>query len=224
MSDGESRVGGEGKKKRVAVVVLAAGASTRMKNTPKQLLPWGPPGAEKPLLGHVVDTALESGAGPVIVVLGSGAEEIRRGARLDEKRVRVVVNERWPEGQSTSVIAGVSALPGEVDAVIMLLVDQPLVEAWLLDALIREYESGDFLLVIPFGGGRRGNPVLFDRRLFGEMLALSGDEGARGILGRHHDRAKLLELAGAEFFADVDTLEEYESLRGRALRHSTKLA
>jgi molybdenum cofactor cytidylyltransferase len=144
---------------RVAAVVLAAGGSKRF-GRPKQLLSW----EGDTLLGHVVDVALASGAEPVVVVLGHQADACR--AALGGRPVQVVVNPDWAQGQSTSVRAGLAALPANVSGALFPLVDQPGVTPDLTNALIKRHQATLAPVVWPEYQGRRGNPVLFDRDIF----------------------------------------------------------
>lgn len=160
---------------RVAVVVLAAGESHRFGRL-KQLEPWG----QGTLLTHAVDIALASGAQPVIVVLGCQAAACR--AALGDRPVSVVINPDWAEGQSTSVRAGLSALPANVGAVLFHLADQPGVTPEVMNALIARHAITLAPVVWPEYEGRRGNPVLFDRVAFSELKRLTGDAGGKPVL------------------------------------------
>jgi 4-nitrophenyl phosphatase len=198
--------------KQVAAVILAAGASTRF-GRPKQLLDW----EGVPLLAHVTDVALSSGLAPVAVVLGCGAEEAH--AALGERPVQFLMNWRWESGLSTSVRVGLAAIPPEADAVVFLQCDQPLISSDLLRALVACFEETGAAIVYPTHDGRRGTPVLFARRLFPELAAISGDEGGRVVIARHPDEVATVEVADPDVLTDVDTPADYERLvsRSRAL-------
>src|ERR1039458_1274155 len=119
----------------IALVLLAAGGSTRM-GTPKQLLPY----QGRPLIRHAAETALASGCDPVVVVLGSHVEEIRTA--LDGLEVVVVENTEWEKGMGTSIRAGISG--AEIlgcEGAILALADQPLVSAEILQRLVEEHEE-----------------------------------------------------------------------------------
>ena len=115
----------------IAAVVLAAGSSTRM-GSPKLLLPL----AGKPIVQHVIDTALGAAVGEVVVVLGHDPEAVRGAVRPDE-RLRFAVNERSTEGQSTSLRTGLDAVGPDAEAAVILLADQPSVSSAALDAVLR---------------------------------------------------------------------------------------
>jgi molybdenum cofactor cytidylyltransferase len=170
-------------KSRVAAVVLAAGESRRFGRL-KQLLPWG----KGTLLTHAVDVALASRARPVVVVLGCQADACR--AALEDpstgsgrrRPMRVVVNPHWAQGQSTSVRAGLAALPENVSAVLFHLADQPGVTSAVIDALLERHAATLAPVVWPEYEGRRGNPVLFDRVAFPALRELTGDVGGKPLL------------------------------------------
>lgn len=190
----------------VAAVVLAAGGATRFGKL-KQLLPW----EGGTLLSRVVDTALASSARPVVVVLGAQAEECR--IALGERPVQVVINPAWAQGQSTSVQAALAALPPHIDAALFLLADQPAVQRDTLEQLIARYRATRALLVWPEWNGRRGNPVLFDRRLFPELMALRGDVGGRVVLQAHVAEAERVPVSDAGILIDIDTPNDYDRIR-----------
>jgi molybdenum cofactor cytidylyltransferase len=164
---------------RVALVVLAAGESRRFGRL-KQLLPWGDGGT---LLSHALDVALASRARPVLVVLGCRAEDCR--AVLDNCPATVVVNPTWEQGQSTSVRAGLAALPENVGAVVFHLADLPGVTPAVIEALMARHEATLAPVVWPEYAGRRGNPVLLDRDTFPALQGLTGDVGARPVIMAH---------------------------------------
>lgn len=168
---------------RVAAVVLAAGGSTRFGGQQvKPLLPWRPGNT---LLGRVVDIALAADClDEVVVVVGCQAGQV--AAAVADRPVRVVVNAEWQAGQSSSVQAGLRALRPDVQAVIFLLADQPTVQPEVLQALVWTYRQSLAPIVAPrYRGGARGNPVLFDRSTFPELLALTGDVGGRPLIQRY---------------------------------------
>jgi molybdenum cofactor cytidylyltransferase len=194
---------------RVAAVVLAAGGSERF-GTPKQLLPW----ERDTLLGRVVDVALASQADPVIVVLGHQADDCR--AALGDRPVQVVVNPDWAQGQSTSVQAGLAALPANVSAALFPLVDQPGVSPAVLNALIERHRATLAPVVWPEYRGQRGNPVLFDRVTFPQLNRLTGDTGGRPVLKAHAGQAERVPITEPGIVIDIDTPDDCAKLIGVA--------
>jgi molybdenum cofactor cytidylyltransferase len=191
---------------RVAAVVLAAGGSRRF-GSPKQLLPW----KGKTLLEHVVDTVLASSVQELFVVLGDQADRLR--SLLGERPIDVILNEDWEEGQSSSVRVGLEALPRACQACLFVLADQPNLTSQLIDDLLTRYRRTLAPIVAPAHRGRRGNPVLFDRALFPELLRLKGDQGGRSIIERHLAQVELVEVSDEHLFLDIDRVSDYEAAR-----------
>lgn len=197
-------------------LVLAAGASTRM-GRPKMLLPLG----NGTVLSATVAPLLEAGLNPVVVVLGHDADEVCRRAGLPEDpRLRIVVNEAWRDGMSSSLRRGLEACAGAT-AVVVALGDQPGVQAELVRRLVQAHLSGASL-ALPVRGGRAGHPVLFARELWGELRSASGEKGGRDAVTRHWAEAALVE---ADLPRDLDTVEDYRALvEGRPPRDGEGLS
>lgn len=189
----------------VAALVLAAGQSARMGGTNKLLQEVD----GVPLLLRAVNAALASAASSVTVVLGHEAE--RAEALLAGRRVHVVRNPDFAQGMSTSLAAGIAALPAEAEAAVVLLADMPRVNAAHVDRLIAAFDVQRPAIVVPMHGGRRGNPILWPREFFAEMRAVSGDKGARALLERHAARIATVELDAA-IHADVDSPDDLRSM------------
>lgn len=196
---------------RIAAVVLAAGASTRM-GTAKQLLQID----GRPLVRHVLDNVQRSGVGEIILVLGHSAEAIKRELKLED--AKVVLNENFLQGMGTSLKSGLAAVDSKVQAALIILADQPFVRPETLDQLIAEHERTGAQIVIPTYRGFRGNPVLLDRSVFPEVMGLSGDIGCRAIFGEHQDGIVKLEVGDVGILLDIDQKKDYESLRNSKSR------
>ncbi|PWC55550.1 molybdopterin-binding/glycosyltransferase family 2 protein [Azospirillum sp. TSO22-1] len=185
---------------RIAAVVLAAGRSSRM-GGPNKLL------ADvhgTPLLARTVDAVLASAARPVVVVTGHQADAVR--AALGGRPVTVVHNPDFAEGLSTSLRVGLAALPADVDGVLVCLGDMPAVASGVLDRLIAAYNPTEGRAIcVPVAHGRRGNPVLWDRRFFADMARVSGDTGARHLIGENAEQVCEIQVEGDGVLADVDT-------------------
>ncbi len=189
---------------KVAGIILAAGESRRL-GRPKQLLPLG----EKTMLEHVVEVALSSPLQKVVVALGHRVEEIRPLLR----GIKVVVNEEWPQGLSGSLRVGLRALSPQFEACLFFLADQPKVTPRLVDSLITRHRRTLAPIVAPHFRGRRGNPVLFARSLFPELLGLRGEEGGRSLIEKHRHLVEWVEVDSGDYFLDIDTLEDLGRLR-----------
>lgn len=162
----------------IPAIVLAAGQATRFGRC-KQLMPL----AGKPLLQHVLDSLRASNVDEVVVVLGAQAEEIRQAVRFDGERI--VLNPDFAQGMSTSIHAGLRALPQSAKAAMIVLADQPFVQPSTFDALTQGYLQSRAPVVAPTYNGLRGNPVVIDRALFAEMMNIRGDTGFRSLFGEH---------------------------------------
>lgn len=192
----------------ISAVVLAAGSSTRM-GRPKLLLPL----AGKPIVQHVVDTALAADVGEVVVVLGPDPASVRI-ALPSHPRLRFAVNERSTEGQSTSLRAGLDAVAPDAQAAVILLADQPSVSPSALDAVLRAAAGSvpsDIAAVQASYGGVPAHPTLFLRPVWAEVVE-EGDHGARNWIRAHPERLLLVEVGGRPP-QDVDTPEDYERIR-----------
>lgn len=194
---------------RVGAIVLAAGRSTRMGGENKLLCKI----AGMPLVTRAVDAARASRCVQVMVVTGFEAELVE--AALAGRTVSFVHNPAFAQGMSGSLRCGLKALPRDLDAVLVMLGDMPQITALEIDSLIEAYAQDAQAIVVPERGGRRGNPVLWPRRYFAEMCAVSGDVGARELLARHADKVKTVSVSSDAIFADVDTPDALASLEGK---------
>ncbi len=192
----------------VAAVVLAAGQSSRMAPRHKLLEDAG----GRPMVVRVVDAVLASQARPVLVVTGHRAPDIR--AALAGRPVVFVAAPDYADGLSASLRAGLAALPATAPAALVVLGDMPLVSAASIDRLLDAYDpDGGRTIVAPTHGGELGNPVLWDRRHFPAMMALTGDRGARSLLRQHADAVTEVPLDDT-VLRDFDTVESLALLPG----------
>lgn len=190
----------------IAGIVLAAGTSSRM-GQPKQLLDW----EGRPLVRAIVETALAARLDEVVVVIGSAGGEV--ATALANLPVRIVPNPLAAAGQSTSLRAGIAALSPDAAAVVILLADQPFVTTAIIEALIGAWLDSRLPIVAPVFAGTRGNPVLFDRSVFAELLAIEGDQGARGVVARDPARVRYVHFDDDRPLFDIDTPEAYAHAR-----------
>lgn len=191
---------GEPGEPQIAALVLAAGRSTRMGPENKLLLDIG----GKPMVRRVVETLLASRARPILVVTGHERERVE--AALAHLPVMFAYNPDYAQGLSTSLRAGLAAIPAECDGVLICLGDMPRLGASIVDRLIAAFapEEGRSI-VVPTCGGRRGHPVLFARAFFEAMARLSGDVGARSLIDAHPEAVAEVETEDLGVLLDVDT-------------------
>jgi molybdenum cofactor cytidylyltransferase len=192
----------------IAAIVPAAGMSTRMGEN-KLLLTF----RGKPLIVHAVDTLLESEVDEIIVVVGHEAEKVKE--KLEGKQVTLVENPNYREGMSTSVRAGLAAVPTGAGAIMIYLADQPLLEPEDVNRLIRAFaEAREYnkSIVVPFFRGQRGNPVILDSSHKEAILEVVGDVGCKRVIKRNPDKVHVVEMDDDHVIRDVDSIEDYKGL------------
>jgi len=193
-------------RRRIAAVVLAAGRSTRMGSNKLVAELNG-----TPLVRIAAEQALASCADPVIVVTGHERERVEKA--LAGLAVRFVHNPEFADGLSTSLKAGLAAVPPEADGAIICLGDMPQVRAAMIDRLIAAFDPArGALIVVPTIDGKRGNPVLWSRRFFPELAGLEGDVGARHMIGAYGE-AVVEVAADRAALVDIDTPEALSALK-----------
>lgn len=191
---------------RVAGLVLAAGASRRM-GEPKQLLRMG----DKSLLERILAEVLKSELDEVILVLGHRFREVREAVSrsLPNEKLRIVKNDRYREGMSTSIIAGLGAVEKDTRHVMIVLADMPNITALLINHLLKRYlASGKSLGAIQIQG-RRSHPVILGRARFEALCKLEGDVGARGLFDSFRGDVCLVDAPQGFSDLDLDTPEDY---------------
>jgi molybdenum cofactor cytidylyltransferase len=195
----------------IPAVILAAGLSTRM-GRPKPLLPL--PGGET-FVTRIVRSFLEAGVDDVVVVLGHEANAV--AAKLIESGVaaRFVINEAYATGQLSSLLRGLNAIdrPG-VKAMLLTLVDVPMVSPSTIRAVIDRYQKTHAPIVRPVRGDEHGHPVLIDRSLFSLLRGAEADEGAKPIVRGHVSPAGDVPVDDDGAFFDIDTPAAYERVIG----------
>jgi molybdenum cofactor cytidylyltransferase len=193
---------------KIAAIVLAAGQSRRMGAQNKLLAEV----AGKPMVRHVAEAVAASKAASMTVVLGHDADAVR--AALADLKPSYAYNPDYAEGLSSSLKTGLAAVGEEVDGVVICLGDMPMVSTAILDRMIAAFDPVEGrAIVVPTRRGKRGNPVLFARRFFEDMARVSGDVGARHLIGNHEDLAVEIEVDDESVLTDIDTPEALAKIR-----------
>ena len=196
-------------KSRIGIIILAAGASTRL-GQPKQLLKF----RNKTLIRHAVETALATECEKIIVVLGENADEIKK--QIEDLPIEIADNKNWQSGMSSSIKTGLEKLyDEELSAVVFMLCDQPLISSETILHLIETQAKTQKKIVASEYKNDLGVPAGFSHEVFEELLNLQGDTGAKFLIKKYFpsDSAKI-SAPEAEF--DIDTLEDYQNLQSRA--------
>jgi molybdenum cofactor cytidylyltransferase len=187
-------------------VILAAGGSSRFRQ-PKQLLPF----RGDTLIRTIINAACGAGCSPVVVVIGSSGEKIH--SELADTNVIEVRNANWQRGMGSSIRTGVEALidrAPDVGAIVLLVCDQPTVNARVIKDLIATHETTRKKIVASSYADTVGVPALFDRSLFERLLSLGDEAGAKSIILQNPER--VAQFAFPEGAIDVDTWEDWEKL------------
>ncbi len=187
----------------IVAIVLSAGESSRM-GSPKALLRIG----GKLFIERIVSVLEQTKVGKIVVVLGHDVEEIK--PKISHLPITVVVNRDYEKGQLSSLIVAIRSLESEkVDAILVHLVDHPLLEAPLVEQMVNLFYESKKLIVVPSFSGRRGHPVIFSSRLFPELLKAPLDVGAKSVVDAHRDETLEIETEDRGVIVDIDTPEEY---------------
>jgi len=193
-------------------LLLAAGASKRM-GKPKQLLPWG----NKTLIEHQIHVLLETN-NKVSVVLGAYSDKI--SGIIKKFPIEIYTNKDWKNGMGSSISYGLKMLlekHPEVDAVLISLIDQPLIKSTHFKKMTDLFQPGNNEIIVSYSKkGWSGSPVLFDKVYFKELLKLKGDEGAKRIVHKYRNSVKLID--GGALLKDVDTYQVYLDLLGTYIK------
>ncbi len=200
----------------VAIILLAAGASTRM-GRPKLLLRYG----SRSFLRHAAEVAAASICRPILVVLGAYANQLQ--SEIDDLPVRSVINERWADGMGSSIQVGVGALKtydraDNTEALVLMLCDQPFVTAAVIHNLVTAFRSNGKSISASEYGGTLGVPAVFGREYFAALAALSGAAGAKHIIAAH--ASEVMRVPFPQGATDVDTPEDYRQLQRAMLSHT----
>lgn len=193
--------------KSIALVILAAGSSSRM-GQPKQLLPWD----NTTLLGYSIQQALACNAEQVYVVLGAYAAQIY--PEINQfNAIQVIENKNWIEGMGSSIALAVHHIQKQkkYDAVLIMLADQPKLDFLYLNRLIEKYKTDSQLIIATSYDRKDGVPALFDAHYFDELAQLSGDKGAKKVIVSYPKKVVSIQVS-RDCLIDVDTQDVYQKL------------
>jgi len=194
---------------QTAGIILAAGASVRF-GPPKQLVKL----RGKYLVEWVLDAALKSRLGLVVLVLGHEYQSIQQalGAKVSHPRLEVVINHKYHEGQSSSLKAGLMSARKPFSSVMYLLADQPMINSNTIDLLLDQFHNSDKDICVPVFEGQRGNPTIFKRAIYEEIMMIDGDIGARDLIAKKAERVLYAEIKDPLCFFDIDSPEDLKNL------------
>lgn len=191
---------------KIGLIILAAGASTRL-GQPKQLLLFN----GKTLLTHTIEQGLSSGCRPIIVVLGSQAEKIK--LEINSYPIFTVKNPNLELGMSSSIQTGLKELKRiqpDSKGVVITLCDQPFISSSIIDKLVETYQQTQPLMVVSEYNNILGVPALFSNRLFKELMNLDTTTGAKYLIKKYPNERSIVPFPLGNF--DIDTPQDYENL------------
>ena len=189
----------------IAAIVLSAGESSRM-GRPKALLPID----GQTFIEKIVGALKQTSVGKIFVVLGHNADDMKR--RMQHLPVQMLVNPDYKLGQLSSLHVAVRHLEKDAncDAMLVHLVDHPYIDAKLVEAMVARFAETGKLIIVPRHGGKRGHPVIFSRKLFGELLSAPMDQGAKAVVNAHRDDTLEIDTKDEGITVDIDTPELYK--------------
>jgi len=170
---------------------------------PKQLIKL----QDKHLLEWVLEASLASRLAKIVLVLGHAHQQIRLAldTEIERPRLQIVINRRYSEGQSRSLQAGLKTVHKSFDSVMFLLGDQPRLQPGTIDLLLAHFWKSNKNICVPVQGGVRGNPTIFSRTMYGELMAIRGDIGARHVIAENPDQVLAVETGDPTEFIDIDS-------------------
>ena len=193
----------ESKSYNITNIILAAGQSKRMREMNKLLIKID----NQTMIEKIVDISLKSTANNTIVVLGYENGVLQK--LLENKKITTIVNKEYLKGQSSSLQLGISALPEDCDAALIMLGDMPNINSRLINQLIENYNPNDNKsIIIPTYKNKKGNPVLIDREFFPDILSIKGDKGAKDIIKANKKYIKELPQKNSTIVEDIDTKDD----------------
>ncbi len=189
--------------KKIAIVILAAGVSSRMQKS-KQLLPWN----NTTMLEHAIKTAKASKANSIKVVLGANYQQII--TEIENKQTEFLINKDWKQGIGKSIAFGIENIASDFGAAIIMLADQPLIDVLYLNKLIETFQNNNSKIIATKYKNRVGVPALFGSSYFTKLQMLNSDYGARQLLVEYEK--DVLSVEAGSKTVDIDTEEDYKSV------------
>jgi len=189
---------------KVCCMILAAGESRRMKQQ-KLLMDYH----GKSFIKTIVNKVKSSEADQTLVILGSDSEKI--ADQIKPYHVDTVFNPHYKEGMLSSIQCGLNSLSKSIDAVLVVLGDQPMIEVDVINELINKYRKTRAKIIIPVYQGKRGHPVLIETMYRDEVFTLNPDKGLRELIYSHHEDIYELEVNTPSILKDIDTIEDYKN-------------
>ena len=197
-------------KTHTAGIILAAGASIRF-GQPKQLIKL----RDKYLVEWVVDAAVNSRLQTIVLVLGHEHQKIINAleTKVRHPKLKVVINHHYRDGQSTSLKTGLACVRQTFSAVMYLLGDQPMINPNTIDRLLDQFHDSDKDICVPVYEGQRGNPTIFKRSIYEEIMMIDGDIGARDIIAKKAERVWYARIKDPLCFFDIDSPDDLKNLQ-----------
>lgn len=196
------------KSENIAVLIMAAGQSSRMKGI-KQLLPWN----GTTLLQHTLNTILDIKKNKVFMVLGANSDLIEAELKLVKQPVALIKNEKWQKGLGSSIACGIDFILEQehtIDGILICLADQPLLTDVYYKKLLQIFRTNEVAIVATKYPNKSGVPAVFSTKIAQELIHLNEDYGARRIMSKYKDN--MIVLDAGEQIIDIDTPETYEHL------------
>lgn len=194
------------KNHKIAILLLAAGGSSRM-GVAKQLLPWG----GTSMIGNAINQAKSSVAGEVLVVLGANFDDIEK--EMAHSNVSIIRNKEWEMGLGSSIACGIDYIKQqhpEINTVLVMLADQPLIDSKYLNVLIESHIKGKKGIVATRYGSKYGVPAIFSKFYFGVLGTLRSDHGAKELINSKPE--DLIGISIEKNTMDIDTMQDYKQL------------
>lgn len=191
----------------ISAIVLAAGQSTRM-GQQKMLLPWG----QTTVIGKIISTILEAGVHDIHVVTGASHDELEQ--ILKKFKVNIIFNNDYRNGEMlTSIQVGLRTVGGEAEATLVVLGDQPQIEANIIQAIVSRYLSTHHMIIVPSYNMHRGHPWLFDKSYRKEIFDLVPPLTLRDFLNKHNEIIDYLKVDTPSVIQDLDTHNDYSKYK-----------